>query len=59
MLLDRPIDGEAFRAWCEQMLALVLRNVIMENWPPTRSPAYPSRAGPFAQQATIAAQRSQ
>ena len=34
MVLDGPIDGEAFRAWCEQMLAPVLRPghlVIMDN----------------------------
>lgn len=34
MLLDGPMDGEAFRAWCEQMLAPALRPrhiVIMDN----------------------------
>ena len=34
MLLDGPIDGESFRAWCEQMLAPLLRPghiVIMDN----------------------------
>jgi transposase len=34
MLLDGPMDGEVFRAWCEQMLAPVLRPgdiVIMDN----------------------------
>lgn len=34
MLLDGPMDGEAFRAWCEQMLVPVLRPghiVIMDN----------------------------
>jgi transposase len=34
MVLDGPMDGEAFRAWCEQMLAPVLRPghlVIMDN----------------------------
>ena len=25
MLLDGPMDGEVFRAWCEQMLAPALR----------------------------------
>jgi transposase len=37
MLLDGPMDGEAFLAWCEQMLAPVLRpgdGVIMDNLPP-------------------------
>jgi transposase len=36
MLLDGPMDGEAFLAWCEQMLAPVLRPrdvVIMDNLP--------------------------
>jgi transposase len=36
MLLDGPMDGSAFRAWCEQMLAPVLRQgdiVIMDNLP--------------------------
>ena len=36
MLLDGPMDGEAFRAWCEQMLAPALRPrdiVIMDNLP--------------------------
>lgn len=36
MLLDSPMDGEAFRAWCEQMLAPSLRPgdiVIMDNLP--------------------------
>ncbi len=36
MLLDGPMDGEAFRAWCEQMLAAPLRpgdTVIMDNLP--------------------------
>lgn len=36
MLLDGPMDGEAFRAWCEQMLAPLLRRgdiVIMDNLP--------------------------
>jgi len=36
MLLDGPMDGEAFLAWCEQMLATVLRPrdvVIMDNLP--------------------------
>jgi transposase len=36
MLLDGPMDGEAFRAWCEQMLAPNLRAgdiVIMDNLP--------------------------
>ena len=36
MLLDSPMDGEAFRAWCEQMLAPTLRpgdRVIMDNLP--------------------------
>ena len=34
MLLDGPMDGEFFRAWCEQMLAPLLRPghiVIMDN----------------------------
>ena len=34
MLLDGPIDGESFRAWCEQMLGPLLRPghiVIMDN----------------------------
>lgn len=34
MLLDGPMNGEAFRAWCEQMLARALRPgdvVIMDN----------------------------
>ena len=34
MLLDGPMNGEAFRAWCEQMLAPALRPgdvVIMDN----------------------------
>ena len=34
MLLDGPIDGESLRAWCEQMLAPLLRPghiVIMDN----------------------------
>ena len=34
MLLDGPMDGEVFRAWCEQMLAPILRPgdiVIMDN----------------------------
>ena len=34
MLLDGPMDGEAFLAWCEQMLAPNLRSddiVIMDN----------------------------
>jgi transposase len=34
MLLDGPIDGEVFRAWCEQMLAPLLRPghiVVMDN----------------------------
>jgi transposase len=34
MLLDGPMDGEVFRAWCEQMLAKALRPgdiVIMDN----------------------------
>lgn len=34
MLLDGPMDGEAFRAWCEQILAPALRPgdiVIMDN----------------------------
>ena len=36
MLLDGPMDGEAFLAWCEQMLAPILRLgdiVIMDNLP--------------------------
>jgi len=36
LLLDGPMDGEAFRAWCEQMLAPSLRAgdvVIMDNLP--------------------------
>lgn len=36
MLLDGPMDGEAFVAWCEQMLGPVLRPgdiVIMDNLP--------------------------
>lgn len=36
MLLDGPMDGEAFLAWCEQMLAPELRPgdmVIMDNLP--------------------------
>jgi len=36
MLLDGPMDGEAFLAWCEQMLAPTLRPsdiVIMDNLP--------------------------
>lgn len=36
MLLDGPMDGEAFLAWCEQMLAATLRpgdTVIMDNLP--------------------------
>ena len=34
MLLDGPMDGEVFRAWCEQMLAPFLRPghvVVMDN----------------------------
>lgn len=34
MLLDGPMNGEAFRAWCEQMLAPALRPrhiVVMDN----------------------------
>jgi transposase len=34
MLLDGPMDGEVFRAWCEQMLAPALRPghiVVMDN----------------------------
>jgi transposase len=34
MLLDGPMDGEVFRAWCEQMLAPRLRPghiVVMDN----------------------------
>jgi transposase len=34
MLLDGPMDGEVFQAWCEQMLAPALRPgdiVIMDN----------------------------
>ncbi len=34
MLLDGPMDGEVFRAWCEQMLAPTLRPghiVVMDN----------------------------
>jgi len=34
MLLDGPMDGEVFRAWCEQMLAPLLRPghiVVMDN----------------------------
>ena len=34
MLFDGPIDGESFRAWCEQMLGPLLRPghiVIMDN----------------------------
>jgi len=34
MVLDGPMDGDAFRAWCEQMLAPPLRPghlVIMDN----------------------------
>jgi transposase len=34
MLLDGPMDGEVFHAWCEQMLAKALRPgdiVIMDN----------------------------
>lgn len=36
MLLDGAMDGEAFKAWCEEMLAPVLRpgdTVIMDNLP--------------------------
>ena len=36
MLLDGPMDGEAFLAWCEQMLCPLLREgdiVIMDNLP--------------------------
>lgn len=36
MVLDSAMDGEAFRAWCEQMLAPALRPgnvVIMDNLP--------------------------
>lgn len=36
MLLDGPMDGDAFVAWCEQMLAPTLRAgdiVIMDNLP--------------------------
>jgi transposase len=36
MLLDGPMDGEAFRAWCEQMLCPLLQPddiVIMDNLP--------------------------
>ena len=36
MLLDGPMDGDAFLAWCEQMLAPMLRSgdvVIMDNLP--------------------------
>jgi transposase len=36
MLLDGPMDGEAFLAWCAQMLAPILRPgdiVIMDNLP--------------------------
>jgi transposase len=34
MLLDGPMNGEIFRAWCEQMLAPLLRSghiVVMDN----------------------------
>jgi len=34
MVLDGPMDGDAFRAWCEQMLSPALRPghlVIMDN----------------------------
>jgi transposase len=36
MMLDGPMDGEAFRAWCTQMLAPLLRPgdvVVMDNLP--------------------------
>ena len=36
MLLDGPMDGEIFLAWCEQMLAPLLRPddiVVMDNLP--------------------------
>ena len=36
MTLDGPMDGDAFLAWCEQMLAPLLRpddTVIMDNLP--------------------------
>lgn len=36
MLLDGPMDGEVFQAWCEQMLVPALRPgdiVIMDNLP--------------------------
>lgn len=36
MLLDGPMDGEAFLAWCEQMLVPILKPddiVIMDNLP--------------------------
>ena len=36
MLIDQPMDGEIFLAWCEQMLAPALRPgdiVIMDNLP--------------------------
>ena len=36
MLLNGPMDGDAFLAWCEQMLAPMLRSgdvVIMDNLP--------------------------
>ena len=36
MLIDQPMDGEIFLAWCEQMLATALRPadiVVMDNLP--------------------------
>jgi transposase len=42
MVLDGPMDGEVFRAWCEQMLAPALRPgdiVIMDNLPAHKGPA--------------------
>ena len=36
MLIDQPMDGEIFLAWCEQMLAPALRQgdiVVMDNLP--------------------------
>ena len=39
MLIDQPMDGEIFLAWCEQMLAPALRPgdiVVMDNLPAHR-----------------------
>jgi transposase len=42
MVLDGPMDGEVFRAWCKQMLVPALRPgdiVIMDNLPAHKSAA--------------------